>query len=393
MIYHSFDRASDSLKNAKYVIVGAGFYGSVVAERIANDMKERVVIIEKRNHIGGNSSSHIDEESGIECHSYGSHIFHTSNKIVWEYINNFCAFNNYRHKVLTQYKGKIYQLPINLSTINAFYGKTFTPDEAEAFLMGEIAKENIQTPASLEEKAISLIGRPLYEAFIKGYSIKQWETDPKELPASTITRLPVRYNYKAEYFNDPWQGIPFNGYDALFKRLLDSSNIELHLNADYFNISHYVPDDCLVIYTGPADRFFNYKFGKLGWRTLQFEKNIYNTGDFQGTSVMNYAEASTRYTRIHEFRHYHEERLNYPMNRTVIYREYSAALGHNDDPYYPINTENDRKIFKLYEEEIKKHPNVIFGGRLGTYKYLDMDQSIAQALGTYERKIKVRRRS
>ena len=175
--------------------------------------------------------------------------------------------------------------------------------------------------------------------------------------------------------------------------MLDSSNIELHLNVDYFNISYYVPDDCLVIYTGPVDRFFNYKFGKLGWRTLQFEKNIYNTGDFQGTSVMNYAEASTRYTRIHEFRHYHEERLNYPMNRTVIYREYSAALGHNDDPYYPINTENDRKIFKLYEEEIKKHPNVIFGGRLGTYKYLDMDQSIAQALGTYERKIKVRRRS
>jgi len=270
------------------------------------------------------------------------HIPHFERKSM-EVHKRFCTFNNYYHKVLTDYGGKVYQIPINLATINAFYGKSLTPFEAEKLLDAEIAKVGIQNPINLEEKAISLIGRPLYDAFIKGYTIKQWGTDPRRLPPYIIARIPLRYNYNVNYFDDAWQGIPRDGYNSIFNRMLDHPNVQVHLNTDYFSIRHLIPETCMVIYTGPVDRFFDCKHGKLGWRTVAFEKEVQHVTDFQGTAVMNYAEVSVPFTRIHEFRHYHEER-KYPRGKTVIFREYSKELTADDDPYYPINTEADSVI-------------------------------------------------
>lgn len=374
-------------QNLKYLVVGAGFFGSVIAERIAEDMGERVAVIDKRDHLGGASFSKEDGETGIEYHMYGSHIFHTSIEKVWRYINRFCTFNSYRHKVLTTYENKIYQMPINLETINAFYGLNLKPSEAENFIKEEIKKESIHNPNNLEEKAISLIGRPLYEAFIKGYTMKHWGTDPKNLPAQIITRLPVRFNYKTDYFDDPWQGIPAEGYGELFKTMLSHKNIDLYLNTDFFAVRHLIPPDCCMVYTGRLDQFFDYKHGLLSWRTLTFEREVHEVSDFQGTAVMNYAEASIPYTRTHEFKHLHAER-GYDQARTLILREYPRELGEGDDPYYPINTPKDREIYERYQEEVQKTKNVIFGGRLAEYRYLNMDQTIASALKTYDEKIR-----
>jgi len=377
------------LENLKYLVVGAGFFGSVIAERIAEDKGERVVVIDKRNHIGGTSYSESDRETGIEYHRYGSHIFHTSIEDVWKYINKFGKFNSYRHKVLTSYDDKIYQMPINLETINTFYRLSLQPSEAEKFIKSEVEKENIKNPTNLEDKAISLIGRPLYEAFIKGYTIKHWGADPKNLPAEIITRLPVRFNYKSDYFDDPWQGLPIEGYGQLFEKMLTHRNIDVYTNTDFFNIRHLIPRDCCVIYTGRVDQFFDYKHGELGWRTLSFEREVHQVGDFQGTAVMNFAEASIPYTRTHEFKHLHEER-NYSNDSTLIFREYSKQLTEGDDPYYPINMSSDKEIHKKYQAEIEKNENVIFGGRIAAYRYLNMDQTIASALETYDEKIKPR---
>jgi len=375
------------LQNLKYLVVGAGFFGSVIAERIAEDMGQRVAVIDKRNHIGGTSFSEEDKETGIEYHTYGSHIFHTSIEKVWRYINRFCTFNSYRHKVLTTYDNRIYQLPINLETINAFYGLNLKPSEAENFIKAEIEKEGIGKPHNLEEKAISLIGKPLYQAFIKGYTTKHWGTDPRNLPADIITRLPVRFTYKTDYFDDPWQGIPRGGYGELFKNILSHKNIDLYLNTDFFDLRHLIPPDCCIVYTGRLDQFFDCKHGVLGWRTLTFDREVHQVGDFQGTAVMNYAEVSVPYTRTHEFKHLHEER-EYDQARTLILREYPKDHAGNDNPYYPINTVQDREMYKKYQEELEKTKNVIFGGRLAEYKYLNMDQTIASALKTYDEQIK-----
>lgn len=375
------------LSGLKYLVVGSGLFGSVVAERIAADLGEKVMVLDKRSHPGGNCHSEIDPETGIECHCYGSHIFHTSDAGVWEYLNGFSSFNSYRHKVLSTLGERVYQMPINLATIEAFYGRRLTPAEARALVLSEVAREGIVSPANLEEKAVSLIGRPLYQALIRGYTIKQWETDPLELPADIITRLPVRYDYRADYFNDVWQGIPLEGYRAIFKRMLQHPNIELRLGTDYLAVREQVPADCLVIFTGPIDRFFDYRFGELGWRTLRFEKEVFRTGDYQGTAVMNYADAAVPFTRIHEFRHYHEER-SYPDDLTVIYREYSTGANAAADPYYPVNRSSDQKLLQLYQEEAGKRSGVLFGGRLGSYRYLDMDKAIAEALNLYDEKIK-----
>lgn len=378
-----------NLENLKYLVVGAGFFGSVIAERIAEDKGERVVVLDKRDHIGGASFSEVDRETGIEYHKYGSHIFHTSIKEVWNYINRFCCFNSYRHKVLTKYDEKVYQMPINLETINAFYGTNLKPPEAEDFIKSEIEKENIRNPKNLEEKAISLIGRPLYKAFIKGYTSKHWGTDPKNLPADIITRLPVRFNYKSDYFDDPWQGIPQRGYGELFKNLHAHQNIDVYLNTDFFDMRHLVPSSCCVIYTGRLDQFFDFKYGILNWRTLKFEREIYQIADFQGTSVMNYAEASVPYTRTHEFKHLHEER-EYSDKNTLVFREYAKELAAGDDPYYPVNTLEDKEMLSNYRQTTVALKNVIFGGRLAEYKYLNMDQTIASALKIYDEQIKPR---
>ncbi|GAM08924.1 UDP-galactopyranose mutase [Geobacter sp. OR-1] len=375
------------LNNLNYIVIGAGFFGAVIAERIASKLRERVLVVDRKSHIGGNSWSIADPATGIECHCYGSHIFHTSDPQVWNYINSFTEFNSYRHRVLTNYRGRIYQMPVNLATICDFYGRTMTPFEAAMLLSDEAKSSGIIDAKNLEEKAIYQIGRPLYDAFIRDYTLKQWKTDPKQLPADIITRLPVRYSYKSDYFDDPWQGIPLNGYHHLFERILDHPDVEVMLGLDFFEIREQIPPECTVIYTGPIDRFFGYKYGRLGWRTLDFEKEVCNVRDYQGTAVMNYADDTVPFTRVHEFRHFHDERP-YPEDRTVISREYSRTCNLNDEPYYPVNAIQDREILALYRADADMATNVIFGGRLGSYRYLDMDKSIASALEIFNTRIR-----
>ncbi|OGH68384.1 MAG: UDP-galactopyranose mutase [Candidatus Magasanikbacteria bacterium RIFCSPLOWO2_02_FULL_44_11] len=368
-----------------YVIIGAGFFGSVIAERIANELNKRVLIIEKRDHIGGNCYSVDDVETKIHYHKYGTHIFHTSSPKVWDYISRFTEFNSYFHQVLTTYKNKVYQMPINLETINTFYNINLKPFEVEEFLKKEAGKENISEPKNFEEKAISVIGRKLYEAFIKGYTVKQWQKDPKELSESIFNRLPFRTNYNESYYFDRWQGIPVDGYTAIFEKLLAHSNITLQLNTDFFAIRHTIPETTNVIYSGPLDKFFDYKYGKLEWRSLRFENEIKPVADYQGTSVMNYAEQDVPYTRIHEPRHLHPEK-KYTNDKTLIVREYSV-LEAEDDPYYPVGGPENRVLVKKYLLEAKQVSNYIIGGRLGDYKYYDMDRVIERALDVYEKQI------
>lgn len=369
----------------KYLVIGSGFWGSVFAQQIASELNEKVLVIDKRDHLGGNSYSEIDAKTGIEYHKYGSHIFHTSSQMVWDYVNKFSKFNAYKHKVLTTYKDKVYFMPINLSTINSYYNLNLKPYEAEAFILEEIKKENINNPKNLEEKAISLIGRPLYEAFIKGYTQKQWETPPTNLPAEIITRLPVRKNYNVNYFSDKYEGIPINGYGEIIKKILSHPNIELKLNTDYYDIKEQIPADCKIIFTGMLDKFLNYKYGALDWRSLDFEWKTHDVADYQGTTVMNYGDIEVPYTRIHEFKHFHPERKEmFNKNQTLISIEYPKTFKIGEEAYYPINDEKNTKIYNLYKEEIKKNPNIIIGGRLGAYKYWDMDKAIENALDTFD---------
>lgn len=378
---------SSQYKGLKYCVVGSGFFGAVIAERISAELGLPVLVIEKRKHIGGNSFSEIDSATGIEVHKYGSHIFHTNNAKVWEYINRFSAFNSYRHRVWTTYSGRVYSMPINLATINQYYGLNLKPYEAQEFIKNEIARDAVAQPSNLEEKAISLIGKPLYQAFIQGYSEKQWETALTKLPPSIITRLPVRFDFNDRYFDDPFEGMPVDGYFRIFERLLSSPLISIKTDTDFFEFRSQLPAECKIIYTGPVDRYFNYKHGHLGWRTLDFDRETMPVVDYQGTSVMNYADREPKYTRIHEFKHYHPER-DHSKPGTVIFREYSRFANKADEPYYPINTEADKVMFQKYREEMDREPQVLFGGRLATYKYLDMHQVIGAALLTFERDIK-----
>lgn len=375
----------ETLRAVDLLVVGSGLFGLTVAERAA-ESGFRVLILEKRNHIGGNAYSYFDPETGIEVHQYGSHLFHTSNARVWEYVNRFTSFNDYRHHVWTEHNGRTYSLPINLGTLCAFFEKSMTPSEARE-LIAEFSAEIQVEPMNLEEKAISLIGRPLYEAFIRGYTVKQWQTDPKELGPEIISRLPVRFDFNSRYFSDTWEGLPIDGYANLLNAMATSHLINVQLGIDFFDVRDLVPKDLPVIYTGPVDRYFEYRHGVLGWRTLDLETEVLPVGDFQGTSVMNYADPDTAYTRIHEFRHLHPERQG-PSDKTVIMREFSRFAGKEDEPYYPINTSGDRKMLSEYREMAKKQSKVFFGGRLGTYQYLDMHMAIASALTSFENDIR-----
>ena len=371
------------------IVVGSGFFGLTIAERAATQLDKRVLVLDRRDHIGGNAYSEAEPETGIEVHRYGAHLFHTSNKRVWDYVNQFTDFTDYQHRVFTKYEGQIYSFPMNLGLICQFFGRAFSPDEAKELVAEQAAEINTADAQNLEEKAISLIGRPLYEAFVRGYTAKQWQTDPKELPASTITRLPVRYTFNNRYFSDTYEGLPVNGYTAWLKTMADHPNIEVRLNTDYFDVRDQVPEGTPVVYTGPLDRYFDYSAGELSWRTLDFETEVRPTGDFQGTSVLNYADQEVPYTRILEFRHMHPER-DYPTDKTVIVREYSRFAESGDEPYYPINTAEDREKLERYralaKQEAKDH-KVLFGGRLGTYKYLDMHMAIGSALSMFDNKI------
>jgi UDP-galactopyranose mutase len=378
--------------NADLLVVGSGFFGLTVAERAANELGLKVLVIDRRPHIGGNAYSAAEPETGIEVHQYGAHLFHTSNKTVWEYVNRFTRFTDYQHRVFTNFAGEVYPLPINLGTINQFFRSAYAPDEARALIAEQASEYSTKDAANLEEKGISLIGRPLYEAFIRDYTAKQWQTDPTRLPAEVISRLPVRYTYNSRYFSDDFEGLPVDGYTAWLERMADHPNIEVLLETDFFDSSHGASRASAVgsvpiVYTGAIDRYFDYAEGELGWRTLDFEQEVLNVGDFQGTPVMNYADAAVPYTRIHEFRHFHPERDWYPNDKTVIMREFSRFATRDDEPYYPVNTGEDRAGLLKYRELEAGEANVFFGGRLGTYQYLDMHMAIGSALSMFNNKL------
>jgi UDP-galactopyranose mutase len=377
--------------NADLVIVGSGFFGLTVAQQCAEKLGLNVVVVDRRNHLGGNAYSEKDPETGIEVHRYGAHLFHTSNERVWEYVNRFTAFTSYQHRVYTNFRGQVFPMPINLGTINQFFDAAYSPDEARALIAEQAAEFSPAQAGNLEEKGISLIGRPLYEAFIKDYTAKQWQTDPKLLAAEIISRLPVRYNYDNRYFNDAHEGLPVDGYTAWLEKMASHDRIELRLGTDFFDTSQEINKNNVVgnipvVYTGPVDQYFDYSAGQLGWRTLDFEREVKQTGDFQGTSVMNYADPDVPYTRIHEFRHFHPER-DYPSDKTVIMREFSRFAKGSDEPYYPVNTPQDREQLLKYRDLGRAESGVLFGGRLGTYKYLDMHMAIGAALSMVDNKL------
>ncbi len=361
------------------VVVGAGFFGATVAERLANSLGWKVLLLEKRRHLGGNSFSEPDKATGIEIHRYGSHIFHTRHTEVWSYVNKFSSFNAYRHVVWARAGRGIYPLPFSLATLSQFWNRALTPDSARKLIEKEISKEKINTPRNLEEKAISAFGRTLYEAFIEEYTRKHWGADPTELPADIITRLSIRYDYSMGYFDDPWQGIPVEGYGTLFKKMLDSDLIEVLTGTDYFDVRGDLPPHDLLVYTGPIDRFFEYRHGKLGWRSVRFEEEIMDVPDFQGAAVVNYCGRTPSYTRIHEYKHYAVPPSG--GGKTVIHREYSCGTGKVADPAYPVRSDADMAVFRKYDRLAKDlRPKVIFGGRLASYRYCNMDQAIAAAL-------------
>ena len=382
--------------NGKYdlIVVGSGFFGLTVAERAASQHDARVLIVERRDHLGGNAYSEAEPTTGIEVHKYGAHLFHTSNKRVWDYVNQFTDFTDYQHRVFAMHKGTAYQFPMGLGLINQFFGKYYSPDEARQLIKDQTDGLDPRDAQNLEEKGIALIGRPLYEAFVRDYTAKQWQTDPKELPASNISRLPVRYTFNNRYFNDTYEGLPVEGYAKWLENMADHENIEVRLNTDWFEVRDELraeSPEAPVVYTGPLDRYFDYAEGHLGWRTLDFEQEVLDTGDFQGTPVMNYNDADVPYTRIHEFRHFHPEREDkYPKDKTVIVKEYSRFAEDNDEPYYPINTPEDREKLEAYRKLAaaeSENNKVLFGGRLGTYQYLDMHMAIGSALSMYDNQL------
>ena len=366
------------------IVAGAGIWGCVVARELA-EKGRKVLVLEKRPHVGGNVRCETDPETGIEIHTYGSHIFHTHIDRVWDFVRRFVEFNGYQHKVLARHAGKTYFLPLGLTLVNQFYGLDLTPAELPAFIAAESGRgTSPRAPANFEEQAISFIGKPLYDAFIREYTRKQWGTDPRNLGADIIKRLPVRASYDINYYSDYRQGIPLTGYNSLFDRLLDHPNISVECNVDWLSWRDQQPSamrQAPVFYSGPIDALFGYKFGPLPWRSLRFERERVPVADFQGTSVVNYTDADVVFTRIHEFKHYHpEDAAVMAAPSTIICREYPQAWKPGDEPYYPVDTSESRERLALYQAEAAKVPNLVVGGRLGEYKYYDIDRSIDRAL-------------
>jgi len=377
--------------DADLVVVGAGLFGLTVAQQCAKRFGLRVLVIDRRNHIGGNAYSELEPQTGIEVHRYGAHLFHTSNERVWAYVNEFTRFTNYVHRVYTCHRGEVFPMPINLGTINQFFRAAYSPSEARELIAQQATELGGREPVNFVEKGVSLIGRPLYEAFIAHYTAKQWQTDPALLGADIISRLPVRYTYDNRYFNDTYEGLPTDGYTAWFERMVDNDRIEVRLGTDFFDEGQPIHQRAVVghlpvVYTGPVDRYFGECEGALGWRTLDFQEEVLPVGDFQGTSVMNYPDPDVPFTRIHEFRHFHPERA-YPADRTVIMREFSRFADRGDEPYYPVNTPADRARLLAYRQRAAAEPGVLFGGRLGTYQYLDMHMAIGAALSMVDNRL------
>ncbi|KFF48314.1 UDP-galactopyranose mutase [Gammaproteobacteria bacterium MFB021] len=353
-------------------LVGAGFSGAVIGRELA-EAGHKVTILDARPHIAGNCHTRRDDETDVMVHVYGPHIFHTDDQEVWDYVNRFTTFKPYVNRVKTTSKGQVFSLPVNLHTINQFFGKTMRPDEARAFIE-EQADTSIEDPQTFEEQALRFVGREFYEAFFKGYTQKQWGCHPSELPASILKRLPVRFDYNDNYFFHRFQGMPEHGYTRLVEAILDHPSISVRLNTRFHRDQLGEYDH--VFYSGPLDGFFDYELGRLGYRTLEFEKFTYN-GDYQGCAVMNYGEASVPYTRITEHKHFSPWEEH---EASVCYREYSRECGPDDVPYYPIRLVNEKALLVRYVEQAEQLENVTFVGRLGTYKYLDMDVTIREAL-------------
>ena len=359
----------------KYLIVGSGLFGAVFAHE-AVERGNKVTVIEKRNHIAGNI--YTKEVDGIQVHQYGAHIFHTSNKKVWNYVQQFAEFNRYTNSPVANYKGHMYNLPFNMNTFSEMWGVR-TPQEAIAKINEQRQEMAGKAPQNLEEQAISLIGRDIYEKLIKGYTEKQWGRPCTELPAFIIKRLPVRLIYDNNYFNDDYQGIPIGGYTKMVEKMLDHPNIEVKLNTDFFDDKEeYLNNYDKVVYTGMIDKFFDYKLGELEYRSLRFETEEKNVGNYQGNAVINYTEAEIPYTRVIEHKHFEYGKGD--PNKTIITREYPADWKRGDEPYYPVNNDRNNNLYAKYAELAKEKDKVIFGGRLGQYKYYNMDQVIDAAL-------------
>ena len=356
-----------------YLIVGAGLFGAVFAHEAALKGK-KVKVIEKRNHIAGNI--YTREEEGIQVHQYGAHIFHTSDKEIWDYVNQFAEFNRYTNSPVANYKGEIYNLPFNMNTFNKLWG-VVTPAEAQAKIEEQRAVLNGKTPENLEEQAISLVGTDIYEKLIKDYTEKQWGKPTTELPAFIIRRLPVRLTYDNNYFNDTYQGIPIGGYTQIVEKMLDHENIDVETNVDFFtNKEQYMKDFPKIVFTGMIDEFFDYKLGELEYRSLRFENEILDMENYQGNAVVNYTDDETPYTRIIEHKHF--EFGN--QEKTIITKEHSKTWEKGDEPYYPVNNDRNNHLYKSYKKLADEQGNVIFGGRLGHYRYYDMHQVIGAAL-------------
>ena len=371
------------------LIVGSGLFGLTIARRYVETYEGQVLILERRNHLGGNAWSIDDPETGIEYHKYGSHLFHTSNSRVIEFVSRFTQFNDYRHTVYSKAKGKTYSMPFNLMTLSQVYEKALNPKQAKEIIDEEVmrlASSLDLEKDSLEKKAILSVGKTLYDLLIRDYTKKQWQVEPSQLPASVISRLPVRFNFDNSYFFDSFQGLPLDGYAQFLNNLAEHPRIKIEVDTDYFLSKWKSDSDILKVFTGPLDRYFDFKHGELTWRTLDFEIETLDCGDFQGTSVMNYADLEVPYTRIHEFRHLHPER-KYRTDKTLIMKEFSRLASQADEPYYPVNSVSDREKLDQYRKLADAEPNVIFGGRLGSYKYLDMDMAIASALVCFENEI------
>ena len=365
-------------KLTNYLVVGAGLFGAVFAHEAAQ-RGHKVKVIEKRDHVAGNI--YTKEVHGIQVHQFGAHIFHTSKKEIWEYVNQFAEFNRYTNSPVANYNGEIYNLPFNMNTFNKLWGVA-TPKEAMAKIEEQRAVLNGKKPENLEEQAISLIGTDIYEKLIKGYTEKQWGRKATELPAFIIRRLPVRLTYDNNYFNDTYQGIPIGGYTQIVEKMLDHDNITVETGVDFFDRKEeYLKEYDKVIFTGMIDQFFDYKLGELEYRSLRFETEVLDEDNHQGNAVVNYTDAETPYTRIIEHKHF--EFGKGEKGKTVITREYPADWKRGDEPYYPVNDSKNNSLYKQYQELASKETeNVIFGGRLGQYRYYNMDQVIGAALIT-----------
>lgn len=367
------------MKQYDYLIVGSGLYGATFAY-LANKAGKNCLVIDKRPHLGGNV--HCENVCGINIHKYGAHIFHTSNKKVWDFVNSFVEFNRYTNSPIANYQGRLYNLPFNMNTFYQMWGVT-SPKQALAIIEEQRQAAKIDNPQNLEQQALNLVGKDIYETLIKGYTEKQWGRKCTELPAFIIKRLPFRFTFDNNYFNDLYQGIPIGGYNKLINSFLNG--IKTKTNSDFFeNRIEFEQLADKIVYTGPIDRFYNYRFGKLKYRTICFETQVLDIQNFQGNAVINYTDSEIPYTRIIEHKHFEPENPSYQINKTVISKEFSSEWNDTSEPFYPVNDDKNNHLYQKYKMLAEQEPNIIFGGRLAEYKYYDMDDIIEKVFTDFD---------